>query len=113
MFARYRVKPSRSMSALGMIVGIIFIFIGITQVAHLGLFGVIWTLIAVAITGYHAINVFSKKGVSTYDIDSSSHSSRQEDYESKLRQLHRLREDNIISEEEYLKKKEELLNTKW
>jgi len=34
MFSRFRVKLSKSQSALGMIVGIIFVFIGITQVSQ-------------------------------------------------------------------------------
>ncbi|WP_163538920.1 SHOCT domain-containing protein [Gracilibacillus sp. YIM 98692] len=120
MFQRYRVKPSKSASVLGMIVGIIFIFIGATQMSHMGFFGVIWTLIALAITGYHAVNVFSNKGVSSYQVDVQREKnennrvvSDDSDYESKLRQLHRLKEDDIISEEEYSRKKEEILRTKW
>ncbi|TFB22859.1 hypothetical protein E3U55_06370 [Filobacillus milosensis] len=116
----YRVKPGKSQSMLGMIVGVAFVFIGITQISNFGAFGIIWTLIAVAITGYHAVNVFSNKGVATYEVDvqgeSKSPTQQQtgsEDYESKLRQLHRLKEDNIISEEEYNEKKEELLSAKW
>ncbi|MGE6260107.1 hypothetical protein ACQKCU_19875 [Heyndrickxia sporothermodurans] len=111
MFQRYRVKPSKSSSVLGMIVGIIFIFIGITQVSQFGAFGIIWTLIAIAITGYHTINVFSTKGVATYQVDIQENNP--ENNESMLRQLYRLKEENIISEEEYQKKKEEILNTKW
>jgi len=115
VFSRYRVKPSKSQSVLGMIVGVIFVFIGITQVSQFGGFGVIWTLVAIAITGYHAINVFSNQGVSTYQVDVQSdvETERNDSYESKIRQLHRLREDNIISQEEYEKKKEEILNSKW
>ena len=111
MFPRYRIKPSKTSSVFGMIIGVIFIFIGISQVSSFGAFGVIWTLMAIAITGYHAINVFSNKGVSTYQVDIQDNNL--EDYESKLRQLHRLKEDRIISEEEYQKKKEEILRTKW
>lgn len=111
MFSRYRVKPSKSNSVLGMIVGVIFIIIGITQVSQLGTFGVIWTLLAIIITGYHLINVFSDKGVSSYQVDIEDNNPG--DYESKLRQLYRLKEDNIISEEEYQKKKEEILGGKW
>ncbi|KAA0548380.1 SHOCT domain-containing protein [Bacillus sp. BGMRC 2118] len=109
----YRVKPSKGASLLGVIVGVIFIFIGITQVSTLGGFGIIWTLIAVAITGFHAINAFSTKGVSSYEVDvelSHDYMKTAEDIETELRKLHRLKEDQIISEEEYHNKKEELLN---
>ncbi len=115
---QYRLKPGKSMSVLGMIVGVIFIFIGVTQVIQFGFFGVVWTLIAFAITIYHAVNVFTNKGISAYQVDVQDHdianqSGDDEDYAAKLRQLHQLREDNIITEEEYRKKKEEILNTKW
>ncbi|OZM58394.1 hypothetical protein CIB95_02155 [Lottiidibacillus patelloidae] len=117
MFPRYGVKPSKGMSAISVFIGIIFIFIGITQVAKSGFFGVIWTLIALAITGYHAANLFTTKGVSAYQVDvldnNKTKESTQGDYETKLRKLYRLKEDNIISEEEYEKKKQELLNEKW
>lgn len=113
MAARYRVKPGRGMSVLGMIIGIIFIFIGITQVSKFGPFGIVWTLIAIGITGYYAYNAFSPTGASIYEADVEGSHAGSEDYESKIRQLHRLREDNIISEEEFQKKKTELLDSKW
>jgi hypothetical protein len=117
MFQRYGVKPSKGMSAVSMIVGVVFVFIGISQISQMGFFGVIWTLVALAITGYHAANVFSQKGVSVYEVDAFANHEDQKsstkNYEEKLRQLHRLKEDNIISSEEYEKKKEELLKEKW
>lgn len=121
MGSQFRVKPSKENSMLGMIVGIVFIIVGITMASQIGAFGILWTVFAFIITGYHALNVFSKNGVSAYeadfdhdgyDVQSSSTSSIQ-DHESKIRQLHRLREDNIITEEEYQKKKTELLDSEW
>lgn len=109
----YRVKPSKSTSVLGVVVGAIFVFIGITQFAHVGVFGIVWTLVALAITVFHAINAFSSKGVSTYNVDVQKVQDSEpttEDVEVELRKLHRLREDRIISEEEYIKKKDELLD---
>lgn len=113
MAARYRVKPGRGMSVLGMIVGIIFVFIGITQVSQFGPFGIVWTLVAIGITGYYAYNAFSVNGTSIYEAEVQDGSAESIDYDTKIRQLHRLREDDIISEEEYQKKKTELLNKKW
>lgn len=117
MFPNYRVRQSRASSVLGMIVGLFFIFIGITQFLELGLFGILWTLVASIMTITQAINVFSNKGVPTYDIEmKGSHSSIKtpsENNETKIRQLHRLKIDNIISEEEFQKKKNEILNSKW
>lgn len=65
MFKRGRVRPSKGSSIVGMIGGVIFIFIGVTTVIPMaGLFGMFWTLMAVVITGSHAYNVFSEKGLS-------------------------------------------------
>ncbi|MFD1736969.1 SHOCT domain-containing protein [Bacillus salitolerans] len=115
MFPQYRVKPSKSSSVLGMVIGIIFVCIGVFQFISVGIFGIIWTLVAATITIYHAVNVFSKEGVSSYQVDVGAHNNTKttsEDIEADIRKLHRLMEDNIISEEEYTRKKEELLN-KW
>ncbi|MBF0707856.1 SHOCT domain-containing protein [Alkalihalobacillus hwajinpoensis] len=117
MSSHFRVKPSKVSSMIGMIAGFLFVIIGIAFVSQIGAFGIVWTVFAIFITGYHALNVFSKNGVSTYqadvDRDDDKGASSDQDYESKIRQLHRLKEDHIITDEEYQKKKAELLNRKW
>ncbi|MGG1684344.1 SHOCT domain-containing protein [Pseudalkalibacillus sp. NRS-1564] len=117
MSSHFRVKPSKVSSMIGMIAGFIFVIIGIAFVSQIGAFGIVWTVFAILITGYHALNVFSKNGVSTYqadvDRDDDKGAASDQDYESKIRQLHRLKEDHIITDEEYQKKKAELLNRKW
>ncbi|MDO6654391.1 SHOCT domain-containing protein [Anaerobacillus sp. 1_MG-2023] len=117
MSSHFRVKPSKVSSMIGMIAGFLFVIIGIAFVSQIGAFGIVWTVLAIIITGYHALNVFSKDGVSTYqaevDHDDDNHVTSNQDYESKIRQLHRLKEDHIITDEEYQKKKAELLDRKW
>ncbi|MFK3959881.1 SHOCT domain-containing protein [Guptibacillus hwajinpoensis] len=116
MSSHFRVKPSKASSMIGMIAGVLFVIIGIAFVSQIGAFGIIWTVFAIIITGYHALNVFKKDGVSSYQADFDSednHVSSDQDYESKIRQLHRLKEDHIITDEEYQKKKAELLYSKW
>jgi membrane-bound ClpP family serine protease len=67
---RIGVKPSKSVSLLGMIVGAIFIVLGLTLVMPIfGIFGLAWTAIAGAITLYHTYNFFSKRGLSTYEVN--------------------------------------------
>ncbi|MBB6452656.1 vancomycin resistance protein VanW [Salirhabdus euzebyi] len=58
------------------------------------------------ITENHALMMYNPLLSHTSYDDIENH----QDYESNLNQLHRLLEDNIISEEEYQKKKEDLLN---
>ena len=117
MFKKGRVRRSKGTSIIGMIVGIIFILIGVTTVIPLmGLIGVFWTLIAVVITGTHIFNIFSEKGFSLYQVDVEVTDSSQEKGESvdaKLKNLKALIDDGLINEEEYNAKRKEILNDKW
>lgn len=125
MRRRYSVKPSKPASLLGGIVGIFFIFIGITTVIPYGagVFGIVWTLSAVGITVYHFYNFFSKKGAGVYRIDiededgavpkNNTTDNQKVDFDVKLRKLQKLFDDGIITKEEYEKKKKELLESNW
>lgn len=120
---RIRFKPSKPSSLLGMIVGIVFVFLGVTMaIPDFGVFGVFWTLIAIGITGYHAYNFFGEKGVASWEIDIDNgfkevdKGFREEnngDFEIRLRKLNRLKEEGLITEEEFRKKREEILREKW
>jgi hypothetical protein len=117
MYKRGRVRPSKSASVGGMIVGIIFVIIGITEaIPHVGLFGIFWTLVAVYITGSHAYNVFSEKGISQYQVDvevTDTYQSKQDSFDDKLRKLKALKDDGLINDEEYEAKRNEILCDKW
>lgn len=66
---KINIKPSKFMSLIGFIVGLIFCGIGIFYVIpNFKIFGVIWTLIACFSTIYYAVNLFTKKGISFYQI---------------------------------------------
>ena len=118
-----RVKPSKPVSLFGMIVGIVFVFIGLfVVIPNAGMFGVFWTLIAVGITGFQAYNFFGDKGVASWEIDidtganaetNNQSTSVSGDFETRLRKLNRLKEDGLITEEEFQKKREEILREKW
>ena len=118
-----RVKPSKPVSLFGMIVGIVFVFIGLfVAIPIAGMFGVFWTLIAVGITGFQAYNFFGDKGVASWEIDidtganaetNNQSTSVSGDFETRLRKLNRLKEDGLITEEEFQKKREEILREKW
>ncbi|MBF4694218.1 SHOCT domain-containing protein [Fusibacter ferrireducens] len=116
MFRRSRVKPSKSQSIIGMVMGIVFVIIGISQLRLFGLFGVIWTLAALGITIMHAYNVFSEKGISTFEMDietMDSQAPKSEDFETRMRQLNALKEDGLISEAEFEAKRKTILEDKW
>ena len=123
MAKRIRVKPSKPMSLMGMIVCIIFVLIGlIAVIPNFGIFGIFWTTIAIGVTGYQAYNFFGEKGISSWEIDIDNGYNEEKnittttansDFESRLRKLNRLKEDGLITEEEFLKKREEIMREKW
>ncbi len=114
---RVRVKPGRSVSILGLIVGVLFVVLGVTIVMPMvGAFGVIWTLFALAITLYHAYNVFSSRGISLYEVDldtGEAGGEPSEDFDLKLRKLAKLKEDGLLSEEEFAAKRTEIIQQRW
>jgi hypothetical protein len=120
---RVKVKPSKPASLFGMIVGIIFVFIGLfVVIPDAGIIGILWTLFAVGITGFHAYNFFGDKGVASWEIDTDDGDNEEknnqstlvsDDFEIRIRKLNRLKEDGLITEEEFKKKREEILREKW
>src|SRR5262245_57182160 len=109
---KIRIKPSKSGSFFGMIVGLIMIGIGIElAIPIFGTFGVFWTMLAVIVTAYNAFNAFSARGLATHEIDvedSSDSRIAQNDVADRLERLKGLRMDGLITEEEYQKKRSEI-----
>ena len=67
---RVTVRPGKAQSTMGFVVGLIFCGIGLfVAIPAFGVFGIFWTLIAVAITVVNGINAFGKKGVATHEIE--------------------------------------------
>lgn len=114
--ARYRVKPSKSASALGLAVGAVFVGIGLfVAIPMAGAFGVFWTLVALAITVYHGMNVFSDKGVAVSEIvaEHDPPPAEQLPPDERLRRLEKLKADGLLTDDEYARKRAELLGEKW
>lgn len=116
MRATGRVRPSKPMSAVGMIAGIVFIGIGLfVAIPEAGAFGVFWTLIAVAITGYHAFNLFSEQGVANEVVDFETSSPNPGPTppilspEERLTQLETLKQKGLLSGEEYAEQRKRIL----
>jgi hypothetical protein len=58
-----QVRPGKPASTIGIIVGAVFVGIGVfIVIPGAGVFGVFWTLLALVRTGYHAANAFSEHG---------------------------------------------------
>ena len=119
MRGRGRVRPSKPMSALGLIVGIVFVCIGVfVAIPGAGAFGVFWTLIALAITGYHAVNLFSERGVAHEVVEfDTSPSARSEPSvppttspEQRLTLLEELKRKGLPNDEEYEEQRKRILD---
>ncbi|MBR6615898.1 MAG: SHOCT domain-containing protein [Lachnospiraceae bacterium] len=132
MSKKIKVRPGKTQSKAGFIVGIVFCLIGVfVAIPMAGLFGVLWTGVAVWITYSHYRNGFTDKPISnrvieieddgnsatvrtgvfddfrtSYDVSMESDG---EDIESRLRKLQSLYQQGLITAEEYEKKKQEIL----
>ncbi|WP_040213787.1 SHOCT domain-containing protein [Clostridium polynesiense] len=118
MGKRIRVKPGKSQSIAGFFGGIVFIFIGIFAITpDFGFFGILWILMAIMITAVNGYNAFSDKGVASWEaeINDTLPETKIEaiTFDEKLRRLNKLKEDGLITEEEFQLKKKEILNEKW
>ena len=133
MSKKIKVRPGKTQSKAGFIVGIVFCLIGVfVAIPIAGLFGVLWTGVAVWITYSHYRNGFTDKPISnrvieieddgnsatvrtgvfddfrtSYDVSMETDS---EDIEGRLRKLQNLYQQGLITAEEYEKKKQEILD---
>lgn len=124
---KIKVKPGKTQSKAGFIVGIAFCIIGVVFVIpRAGVFGLLWTGVALLITLMNYWNGFSDEGVATHEIiidesendgelerdmngDNRREASAGEDIEAKLKKLHSLYEQRLITASEYEAKRKELL----
>lgn len=97
--------------------GLLFVVIGVFLVIPtFGGFGVIWTLFAGAIAVVNGINAFSDRTVATHEIlieDDSDVSSTEpggKDPARRLEQLRDLYERRLITQEEYEKRRAEIID---
>ena len=113
---RIKVKPGKTQSKMGFIVGILFVILGVfVVIPTFGLFGLIWTGVAAMIAFTNYKNGFSDEGVATHEIVIEDSMERPntyddgEDIEAKLIKLNSLYEQRLITKEEYDEKRKELL----
>ena len=109
MSYRVGLKPGKAASALGLAVGLAFVLLGLVViVAVFGPFGLLWTAVAGLITTFNAYNLFSERGVTAYEVDVDT-AGGVDELGAGLRKLTRLRDDGLLSEQEYQRKQAALL----
>lgn len=112
-----RVRLSKPISATALVVGIVFVIIGLfVVIPAFGAFGVFWTLAALAIAGYHGFNLFSERGVAheIVEFDTSSQTPVEKPNElspeQRLRRLDELKRESLLNDEEYREQRERILD---
>ena len=117
MKRRVTYRPGKAQSALGLVMGGIFILIGLfVVIPTFGPFGILWTAMAVGITAVNGYHAFGGKYMGPeihIEDDQSAGPSAPVDLNAgaRLEQLESLRASGLLSEEEYQSKREEILRS--
>ncbi|RPI71456.1 MAG: hypothetical protein EHM45_23535 [Desulfobacteraceae bacterium] len=119
---KIHVKPSRMASLIGVIVGFAFLIFGIVffiillqEESTVGvLFMIFWMFIVGTIIFFNFYNLIKHKDVIDIETESLPADENAElDFDAKLRKLESLKKDGLVNEQEYGKKRDEILNQKW
>lgn len=109
-----RVRPGKAQSVMGLIVGCIFVCIGLfIVIPTFGLFGLLWTGIAIAITVINGINAFSDKGIATSHIEiqeDQENDTSNNSIEERLKKTDELYQKGYITKAEYEQKRSDILH---
>ena len=112
---RAKVKPGKGSSIVGFAGGLVFVGIGIfVAITTFGWFGVVWTIFAVAVAIVNGIAAFSGSGVTSHEIiiddGPSEPAISGKDPAERLETLRDLYDRRLITEEEYQKRRAEILS---
>lgn len=129
MSKKIKVRPGKTHSKAGFVVGIMFCLIGVFMVIPMaGPFGLLWTGAAAWITYSHYRNGFTDRPISNRVIEieddgksltvipdimersNEAHVVHAESAEERLKKLQSLHQQALITDEEYEKKKQEILD---
>ena len=111
---RVTYRPGKTAGVFGIIWGGIFVLIGIfVAIPHFGAFGILWTLMALAITAFNGYQAFGKgyQGPKIY-IDEDGEPTQAPpagDTQQRLEQLRTLYDQRLITQEEYDEKRKQIL----
>ena len=108
---------SKSMSLLGLIIALVFLVIGFTIAIPKGdKFGIFLTFLAGLFSLFYAYNLLGGRGVTLFDIDVRAREgwiSPDNDFDARLRKLAMLKQDGLITEEEFVQKRQEIMAERW
>lgn len=126
MSKKIKVRPGKTQSKAGFVIGIIFCLIGLVVIVPtFGLFGLLWTGAAGWITYSNYRNGFTDRPINNQVIEIEEHdrdgylSGRQEekshddsdhDTEDRLRKLQSLYQQGLITQDEYETKRAQILD---
>ena len=118
-------RPNKAGSAMGVVAGAIFVGIGLfVVIPAFGPFGIFWTLMAAAMTGYNIYIMVSGKGIYNVEMEEETYPGPSGSpgpaagqgiagVEERLQTLQRLYDQRLIPREEYDRKRQEILAEKW
>lgn len=116
MRRRMRYRPSKASCIFGGIVGIIFTGIGVFAVIPtFGAFGILWTLIALGMAIYQFAMAAGKVSMGSWSIEEEGTGAEEgngpggKSAQDRLTELQNLYDRRLISQEEYEKKRQEIL----
>lgn len=108
MSKKIKVRPGKTQSKAGFVIGIIFCLIGLFAVVPIfGPFGLVWTGMAAWITYSNYRNGFTDKPIADRVIEIESET---QSVEERLKKLQSLYQQEVITKEEYEKKRQEILD---
>lgn len=126
MKKRVTYRPGKAQGFFGVVYGGIFVLIGlVVAIPTFGAFGVLWTLIALAITAMNGYQAFGKKysgpeinieeepeyiTPSSPAVQEHNHiPSTALDVKGRLEQLEALKKAGLVTEQEYQQKRQEII----
>jgi len=120
---RGRVKPSPWSSAIALVIGIAMAVLGFRiAVGPNPSGGVVIGILGLSVVVFASCNLFTRRGVALYEVDIEEPRRRthtpptgdaEDDFDTKLRKLAKLHEDGLVTDEEFERKRAEILAEKW
>jgi hypothetical protein len=120
-----RVRPTRAVTIMGLVVAVAMVFFGIFfltvvtkdtggESGPLIGFMILWFLVLGVIIAYGIYNLTSRKGVVEIEVGPKTPDIKAgPDFEEKLRKLENLKRDGLVTDEEYRVKRNEIMAEKW
>lgn len=103
-------RPSKANAVFGGVVGVIFLLIGLfVVIPQGGFFGLLWTGMAVAITGINFYQAFGEGYIGPNIEIEDDGTEMAESAEERLKKLQALYDQRLITAEEYEEKRKEIL----